>query len=204
MYMAPEVMRGEPYGVPADVFSLGIVLCVCFGFGFGFLSLFSSQPTPPQVSHEENTLSHSSLLPSLFSNKTSSYEIFAGILTSAVVVGPTFNPRAGEAYARKVADGFRRSLPDSLPPALKALIEACWAADPAARPTAAAVHEALVAIGEDAAAAEEGEGLSRAGTPVPRASFERSGSKSSAGGGGGGASAGSGSTLPGCMACTVM
>ena len=135
--------------------------------------------------------------------------MFAGILTSAVVVGPTFNPRAAKAYAREVAGGFRRPLPGSLPAPLRELIAACWAADPAARPTAAAVHASLEAIAEDVAAAAEGEALSRSGTPVPRAPFDKSSAGGASGGGasGGGSGGGGGSgvsTLPGCMACTLM
>ena len=174
IYMAPEVLKGQAYGVPADIFSLAIVL----------------------------------------------HELLSGVLTSAVVVGPTFNPRAGEAYARKVAGGFRRALPAGLPPALVALIEACWAADPAARPTAAAAHSSLVAIAAGAASGATGGGgpADSAGAftpgggvrqrPSAAAGLDRLNSRSSAGDGGssgvGGVGGAGGPPTPGCMACSVM
>ena len=177
IYMAPEVLQGEAYGVPADVFSLGIVL----------------------------------------------QELVSGVLTSAVVVGPTFNPRAGEVYARKVAGGFRRALPAGLPPALAALIEACWSAAPAARPSAAAVHASLVAIAVDAAAGTKGGGGANdvAGAFTPggglkkrpsAARLDRLGSRSSAGGEGSGGKGGAAAApaaagapaTPGCMGCSIM
>jgi len=82
------------------------------------------------------------------------YELFAGFILSTVVVGPTFNPAAAQAFAARVADGYRRPLPASVTPAVARVIEACWAPDPAARPTAGAVVAALVAAEGDVAADE--------------------------------------------------
>jgi hypothetical protein len=36
------------------------------------------------------------------------YEVFSGMTTSQVVVGPTFNPKAAEVYAYKVRPTFYR------------------------------------------------------------------------------------------------
>ena len=76
-------------------------------------------------------------------------ELFTGVITSTVVVGPTFNPRAAQAFAVKVAAGYRRPLPASVPPSVRAVINGCWEADPAARPTAGAVRAALEAARPD-------------------------------------------------------
>ena len=51
----------------------------------------------------------------------------------------------GQAYAKKVADGYRRPLAH-LPPGLAAIIADCWAADPASRPAAADVAARLAAL----------------------------------------------------------
>ena len=49
----------------------------------------------------------------------------------------------------KVAAGYRRPLPASVPPSVRAVINGCWEADPAARPTAGAVRAALEAARPD-------------------------------------------------------
>lgn len=47
-----------------------------------------------------------------------------------------------------MADGFRPDLPATWPPGLASLVQSCWAADPAARPTAAEVARQLQALKE--------------------------------------------------------
>ena len=76
-------------------------------------------------------------------------ELFSGVITSTVVVGPTFNAGAAQAHAARVAAGYRRPLPVGLAPSIKTIIEACWAADPASRPSAADVALALGAAAPD-------------------------------------------------------
>ena len=76
-------------------------------------------------------------------------ELFSGVITSTVVVGPTFNAGAAQAHAARVAAGYRRPLPVGLAPSIKTIIEACWAADPAARPSAADVTIALAEAAPD-------------------------------------------------------
>jgi hypothetical protein len=47
-----------------------------------------------------------------------------------------------------VADGFRPEIPKRWPPVLRALITACWAQEPAARPDFGAVLEVLQEVRE--------------------------------------------------------
>ena len=56
-------------------------------------------------------------------------------------VSPTTRP-----LLLQVAQGYRPPLPDSLPPSVAAVIEACWKGDPDLRPTAGKVVEMLQAI----------------------------------------------------------
>ena len=112
------------------------------------------------------------------------YELFSGVITSTVVVGPTFNPRAAEDYARRVSEGFRREISRTVPPVIRELISDCWAQDPEARPTAREVHERLASL----ETLEEVNEWSR----VP------------GGLGGFGSLVGGGDGQPGCAACSIM
>ena len=70
------------------------------------------------------------------------YQIFAGTnITSR------FSAEAdGYAFARRVADGHRPSIPAKLPAALAALLRAGWAEEPAERPTVAQMLTQLRAV----------------------------------------------------------
>ncbi|PRW58969.1 kinase and PP2C-like domain-containing [Chlorella sorokiniana] len=59
-----------------------------------------------------------------------------------------------ELAAAVAAEGLRPTLHPGTPPALAALLQACWERQPEARPAAAAVAEQLAAVAAEAAAAE--------------------------------------------------
>ena len=50
------------------------------------------------------------------------------------------------AYAQRVANGHREDLPEAWPRELRELISACWAADPAARPSFGQIVRRLDAL----------------------------------------------------------
>ena len=87
-YIAPEIIRGQNYGRPADVWSAGIVLyCVAFGiFPFQSKTMMNFHSSPlrnsnyssqsPKISPSDKT--------ALFFHRISKYDIFGSILNDEI------------------------------------------------------------------------------------------------------------------------
>jgi hypothetical protein len=82
------------------------------------------------------------------------YELFSRSLLLYTHT-PANTPADSEAYAARVARGFRPKQPKSFPAGVWRVVERCWAADPTARPAAAWVLQQLQQLlqAEEAAAA---------------------------------------------------
>ena len=146
-WRAPEELRGEPQGLPADVYSLGLVLWSLLGRRKPFARLGKSQarlaalagarpPLPAAWCRDDggDDVGGGSGGGNAISN-------VRGMLGSGGDIAPV-NRSAG-------LGGFPTSVGAAPPTGVRgevcALVKECWAADPAARPTAATVRDRLAA-----------------------------------------------------------
>jgi serine/threonine protein kinase len=136
LYMAPEVLHGEPYNEKVDVFSFGVML----------FELFSGKPLANRVAAAAEAAA-----------AAGSSDGGGGGGKNKKTPAPTLMVRAGGgeddeeqgtllAYAQRVANGHREDLPEAWPRELRELISACWAADPAARPSFGQIVRRLDAL----------------------------------------------------------
>jgi len=135
LYMAPEVLRGEPYNEKVDVFSFGVML----------YELFSGRPLGSRVAA-------AAAAGDAGSSSGGSAAAAAKPPAPALVVvagGAGADPEADAeqgtllAYAQRVAGGHREPMPEAWPAGLKALVAACWHADPRQRPSFGSLVRAL-------------------------------------------------------------
>ena len=73
------------------------------------------------------------------------------------------SPPLSDAYAQRVATGFRPSKPEKMDPELYDLIEWCWKQDPNERPQMKDVMECLIAIKANMEEAEEARRIRQGG-----------------------------------------
>jgi len=147
LYMAPEVFRREKYNEKADIFSFAVIAfellsrnllsskvggqpMIFLGFSLGgggawwwcLLLCFS----PPPLSSAHHITTSISWFLTLQFRKADFFHCYL--------------------YAKQMAAGWRPNLPRKWPRALKDIVEDCWHADPAARPSADELVERLEAV----------------------------------------------------------
>jgi serine/threonine protein kinase len=152
LYMAPEVLRGEPYNEKVDVFSFAVML----------FELFSGKPLANRIAAAAEQQAAAGDSSSGGKGKGGNNN---APHTVVVLAGGGADP--GEqgtllAYAQRVAAGHREDLPPAWPRALRALISACWHADPQQRPSFAEIVRSLDAL-RDSGAIEEMDAAAQCG-----------------------------------------